>query len=717
MIRTTRMLRMLMAGSVVCGALVLTGGAQLSSTQGPQTPEAVLGAAIHQEEAEGNLEAAIESYQTFLARHGDMRSLAVQALLRMGQAYERLGRPDAREAYERVLRDYADQAKQVSAARTRLAALAQPRSPADPSTMVVRRLWESPSADYFGGPSPDGRYLTYIDFATGNNLGVHDVVTGQQRPLTQKPRGSSGFAGPSTISPDGQQVAYGWAIRENPRRGELRLIGLDTRGPRVLYQNENEEVAWVHPHAWTPDGKQILALFNRWDNTNQLVLVSVADGSVRVLKSLGWNYPFNVDLSPDGRHIVYDFPPDENSPNRDIFLLATDGSREIPLMEHPADDKGPLWTPDGTKVVFASDRTGSTSAWVLRIADEKAQGPPELVKPDLGRFFPVGFDRNGSYYYELHTGMSDVYLATLNPVTGKLGAAPSRATQRFVGATYGAAWSPDGQSLAYVRRDAASLAFGSTVIIQSLDTGTERELSTKFTRLLGLRWFPDGRSLMVLALGQGISGIYRIDAQTGETAALVTDARPIGVSPDGEEIFYLFGPDETDSYSFVVRNLESGQTKDLYSSGGIDAAALSPDGRWLVFTAAPEKQATTTGDRSRADYLELKIMPAAGGEPRELHRLRRVLSPRGPGWTGWTPDGRHVLFVQPQEVSGAGPWAKELWQIPVEGGEPQSLGLAMEGLRDVQFHPDGQRIAFTSMRLNHEVWVMENFLPERDGNK
>ena len=636
------------------------------------------------EDSSQDLSDAVRLYGQVVEQAGGERALGATAQLRLGLLYARLGRTvEAQRAYERVLRDYAEQAEPVGIARVRLAALAQPRSPADPSTMVVRRLWESPSADYFGGPSPDGRYLTYIDFDTGN-LAVHDVVTGQQRLLTQQPRGSSGVAGYSAISPDGQQVAYGWVVREKSRRGELRLVGLDTREPRVLYQNE--EVTWVHPNAWTPDGKQILALFRRKDRTLQIVLVSVADGSVRVLKSLGWNYPFNVDLSPDGRHIVYDFPPDEDSPNRDIFLLATDGSREIPLIEHPADDKGPVWTPDGTKVIFASDRTGRASAWVLRLADEKAQGPPELVKPDLGRFFPVGFDRNGSYYYELHTGMRDVYLATLNPVTGKLGAAPSRATERFVGATYGADWSPDGQSLAYVRNeqlDAFSLELGSTVIIQSLDTGTERKLSPTLTRLRGVRWFPDGRSL--LTMGQDLKllrrGIYRIDAQTGETAALVADAWPIGLSPDGEEIFYLlFGPDETDSYSLVVRNLESGQTKDLYSSRYVEVAALSPDGRWLVFTAAPEKQATTTGDRSRADdYLELKIMPAAGGEPRELHRLPATERVDWPGWLGWTPDGRHVLFVQHQEVSGAGPGAKELWQIPVEGGEPRDLGWRWRG--------------------------------------
>ena len=71
------MTRMLMVGSVVSGALVLSLGAQLVSTQGPQTAEALLGAAIHQDDAEGNLEAAIEGYRTFLAQYGDNRPAVV----------------------------------------------------------------------------------------------------------------------------------------------------------------------------------------------------------------------------------------------------------------------------------------------------------------------------------------------------------------------------------------------------------------------------------------------------------------------------------------------------------------------------------------------------------------------------------------------------------------------------------------------------------------
>ena len=110
--------------------------------------------ALVKERAEGDIEGALELYQRIVREHGGDRSLAARVLVQMARCYETLGRPEARDAYQRVLREYAEQAEPVGVARARLAALDPPRSPADPSTMVVRRLWESPSADYFGGPSP-----------------------------------------------------------------------------------------------------------------------------------------------------------------------------------------------------------------------------------------------------------------------------------------------------------------------------------------------------------------------------------------------------------------------------------------------------------------------------------------------------------------------------------------------------------------------------------
>ncbi len=75
------------------------------------------------------------------------------------------------------------------------------------------------------------------------------------------------------------------------------------------------------------------------------------------------------------------------------------------------------------------------------------------------------------------------------------------------------------------------------------------------------------------------------------------------------------------------------------------------------------------------------------------------------------PDGRHLLFSK-------GPRGNmELWRIPVDGGEPEKLGLAMArlGLFGLSVHPDGQRIAFSAGAAGpptSEVWVMENFLPK-----
>jgi hypothetical protein len=99
------------------------------------------------------------------------------------------------------------------------------------------------------------------------------------------------------------------------------------------------------------------------------------------------------------------------------------------------------------------------SAWILRVADGKPQGSPELVKPDIGQAIPIGFTRSGSFYYGLAIGGSDVYTAEFDPATGRVVTQPQIATQRFVGSNASPAWSPDGQYPAYIsKRDYATLS-------------------------------------------------------------------------------------------------------------------------------------------------------------------------------------------------------------------------------------------------------------------
>ncbi len=665
--------------------------------------------ALVKERAEGNLDEAIKLYQRIVREYASDRTLAAKALIELGQCYEKLGNTEARKAYERVLRDYADQEEMATQARTRLAALTQPASPGNGSSLVARRIWAGPEAEIWHTSfSPDGRSYYYVDWETGD-LAVRDLSTGEKRRLTNKGswNESTEFALSSTLSPDGRQLAYTWF--KTDLFYELRLMGLNGSTPRVLYGNK--DVEYLDPAGWTPDGKYILANFSRSDRTNQIVLVSVADASVRVLKTLDWRYPLKMSLSPDGRTIAYDFQPREDSENRDIFLLATDGSREVPLVQHPANDLMPVWTPDGERVVFLSDRGGTMGIWAIQVADGKPQGSAELIRPDTGPSLLMGFTRNGALYYGTETGTSDVYIAALDAKTGKVAGPPTKAIERFVGSNSGPDWSPDGQSLAYVsvrERVTAGGGYGSRVItVRLLKTGEERELSVKVhgPRIRAC-WSPDGLSFLVTGEdNKGRDGVYHIDAQTGDLAPVKRadpgeHFRQAVWSSDGTAIFYVHVDKGGDSVQ--MKDLQTGREKELYRAASpayVGGIAISPDGRQLALSA--------TQPATRSDIL--KVMPTAGGEPRELLKVRdpEYLGSGVGGRLAWTPDGRAILFVKgsPQKHTD------ELWQIPAEGGEPQELGLGMNVLNNIRFHPDGRRIAFSAGYNEAEVWAMENFLP------
>ena len=206
---------------------------------------------------------------------------------------------------------------------------------------------------------------------------------------------------------------------------------------------------------------------------------------------------------------------------------------------------------------------------------------------------------------------------------------------------------------------------------------------------------------------KGRQGIYQIDAQTSNVTPIVQS--DLGVSgpewsPDGRGIFYRRSESSTKKTSIVVRDLGTGGEKELYGAFGSSFLGynlpLSPDGGQLAFTI--NDQATRSSI--------LKVMPAVGGEARELLRLQQ---PESIGLPVWTPDGREILFARSRS-SSLDEWTRELWRISAEGGEPQKLELAMERLRDLRFHPDGKRVVFTAGKGEAEVWVMENFLPKAE---
>jgi Tol biopolymer transport system component len=155
----------------------------------------------------------------------------------------------------------------------------------------------------------------------------------------------------------------------------------------------------------------------------------------------------------------------------------------------------------------------------------------------------------------------------------------------------------------------------------------------------------------------------------------------------------------------VMRDLQSGEEKELFHYPRVERGiriALSPDAQWLCFS-----NAGWGGIRS------LNIMPASGGEVKEIWSFGETKMGTPGIHQAWSPDGRYILFSAP-DTSDMRVW--DLWRIPVEGGKPEKAGLQRSwGMFDLTVRPDGRKLAFAGRggaSTDSELWVLENFLPE-----
>jgi len=674
----------------------------------PQNGYDLFQKALAKERGEGNLEEAIALYKKVVEEAKD-KSLAAKAQLRIGICYEKLGREEAQKAYQKVIDNYPGQTETIKIAKEKLSILMKAQTVVEKGDkeFKIRKVWAGSDVSTSGVPSPDGRYLSCVN-ETGD-LVIREMATGKKLSLTNKGswEESAEFASTSRWSPDGKRVVYKWFNKDNFY--DLRIIGLDGSGPRVLFQNKEVEVV---PADWSPNSKYILAFFlQKKQGKLQIVLVSVADGSVRVLKTLDERYPESRALfSLNGEYIAYDFRPQKDIQQRDISLLLTEGNLEIPLIKHQADERLLGWTPDGKSVLFVSNRTGTTDVWLIRVTEGKPQGTPELIKKDIGQIWPMGFINKGSFYYSIETTMVDVYIASLDMKEGKFLEQPTKAAQRFEGFNLVPDWSPDGNYLAYVSYRSIEGKDFCVLCLRSVKTG---EIRTVFSPQLNyfryISWAPDGRSIIAIGLDkENRSGMYKIDVQTGDATSIVQFERGTIIkqpawSLDGKAIFYPYTQWTKKLSLVLMRDLETGQEKELYrkiAPPDIGSVTLSPDGKYLAFLTAEMV------DKKLTDVL--RVIPAAGGKPCDLIK---VPLPETIGPYAWTPTGREILFAKGLDYRKQDKKCK-LWMIPAEGGEARNLGLTIDRIFNLSIHPDGKRIAFTSGTPSAEVWVMENFLPK-----
>ena len=526
-----------------------------SAQTNPQL-EKLFASAQHKATVAGDLKGAIEDYKRVLAAAGKDRAAAALALLRMAEAYQKLGDDEAQQIYRRIVSDFADQKNVTAVAAARLRADSPSGSRRADDAPVNRSVWTPPdTVDIHGKISPDGRLLPYRDLGdrpagmpagASPGLFLRDVSTGLSRRIVELPNslevGDAQYPEGSAFSRDSRRLAYAWRVR---KRGiyQLRVVPVEpssSSAVRVLM--DNDDIEWLAPYDWTPDGKWIAAVVRRKDRTAAVGLVSAQDGSWRQLQSVEWNAVLNVAISPAGDYLAFDRRMQENG-RRDVFVLALDHSQASAVAASAADDTLVGWSPDGRRLLFVSDRSGTSGLWSVAVARGAATAPPSMLYPNVGPFWPLGVTTSGAIWSVVMTSpgaqiqSAELHADTLVPMG-------TETLDHFAGPTTTLRWSHKSGRLAWASQWLGIRPL--TPVAQELQhlrlnvratDGSTRSIHPPMAYINDFDWATDDRSLIAAGGDQNNrTGIFRIDAETGlATPIVLTPGEQVDLPPNGPD--------------------------------------------------------------------------------------------------------------------------------------------------------------------------------------
>jgi Tol biopolymer transport system component len=602
--------------------------------------------------------------------------------------------------------------------------------------------------------SPDGQKLLYVlpqRTERPADLLARDLSSGRDETVVPG-FGEGGFS-LFQWSPDGSRVVYTYKSRE------LRIVSSHGGQSRSLWTSPDPDVV-VKLLDWARDGRSILAaLVDEGAQTTRLALLPTRAGEVKIVVS-GKRLELGdqARLSPDGRFVA---GLRIASGRGRVCVWTREGDQEAAVTEADADASPAFWSPDGTHLVFTSDRMKTRDLWAVPMRDGRPRGTPLRIKRDLGRNATLtGFTPAGQLTMIVvgEGTPTSLFVLDLDPSTGEaqgqLAAFTKYPTEHFL-----PRWSPDGSRVAYTsRRGQVQLP---DIFVGSFDGKSEEQIPSNGYYASPVAWSPDGTHLLFSGLRQPDqqTGIFRLSLETREVTPVHLGGQPgragAGMfvnlqwlplarrftfeklaGPDVHEI-YAVDPDgrriervaevPTDYWTwpspdgrFIAyrqgRNLKlqtlPGTTAVTLATLPEDAAAdvsgpaWSPDGREIVFSDARRLQV-----RSLVDGATRSLVEAPAGS--ELG---------GTAWfsgIAWSPDGRWIAYLQ-RETPAQTSSRSEIWIAPAAGGTPRRAAVAPAShplLSDIDWHPGGARIFVTGgtgagqVRASYQHWVMEGFLP------
>lgn len=595
----------------------------------------------------------------------------------------------------------------------------------------LRRLWSGSDFNFFAStPSPDGRYVTEIDWSTGD-LAVRDLATSRLHRLTDKgPWETSGdYAEVARFSPDGRRIAYSW-YRQSTDAYEVRLLDFTVDGdgtprgsdPRVVHPGGPQYVFWLY--GWSDDGELLTGLY-RPDNSTALGFLSLDSGALRVLKSFDWEDP-HAALSPRGDWVAYDHPPAGDSRDRDIYLMAADGSEEKRLTAGPEREVVLGWVPTDGSLLFYRESSGSGGIWLLPMSGDEPTGPAELVRAGVPDLEPLGFA--GEEYYFGHTIDRPRFRKARIDLQDRRLVGEETLLHSSPGASVGQqamAWSPDGDFMVHVVGEGPTR---SRLILSTADGRPIDEWRADFRlRRWMFRWAPDGEALLLPAQDhRGREGFFRWEFESGEAEPFRRFEPGMGqvftLSSDGQTLYFTRNASVDDDsgrslVAIVAHDLATGRERVIHQvpyhgaqlgMSHSSPLAVTPDGTHMAYPEIGPDGAAV-----------LWLLPLAGGGPRVLHR---IASPGLAEIVGWSPDGGDLYFLTRQpggEGTGEEPTAEqdpswavsdvELWRVSSTEGDAEAIGVIHDYSGGAALHPDGTTLAYRSGRPRGEIWALEGF--------
>jgi len=238
--------------------------------------------------------------------------------------------------------------------------------------------------------------------------------------------------------------------------------------------------------------------------------------------------PTPLPLNGDGRIAFYS----ERDGNAEIYTMRPDGSDLLRLTSNEYGDDSPAWSPDGSQIVFLSNR--------------EDPHPPACLPQCFYQLYVI--DADGSDEHKL----VDTDFSVLHPD-----------------------WHPDGDRLSF---DSAANLQGDIYVVRADGTGLQRLIEDGFWA----DWSPDGTQIVFASHRDGNVEIYVADAD-GSNQRRLTENTTLDYfpawSPDGRRI--AFGVAEKGQIS--VMNADGSDERQLTVPGHCEDPAWSPDSSQIAF--------------------------------------------------------------------------------------------------------------------------------------